>query len=153
MPEWMRALVEEVSAWPGVSTRDHRFGGVEFRVCEREIGHVHDFGIVDIPFPVGIRDLLVGSGLAERHHWLPQSGWTTVKVKNQAARRTANRGARQGTGNALRLLRLSYLRVQLKSPDALSVSLAREELRDAGFEKYLPDAHCSSSVTGTHDRE
>ena len=55
MPERMTALVKRASAWPGVSTREHRFGGVEFRLGTREIGHVHDFGIVDIPFTVKIR--------------------------------------------------------------------------------------------------
>jgi Family of unknown function (DUF5519) len=122
MPEWMKLLVEQVSAWQGVLARDHRFGGVEFRLGKREIAHVHAFGIVDIPFTVKIRDALVRSGKAQRHHWLPDSGWTTIRVEEH------------GSGNALKSLRLSYLRIQLKSPDSFAASCALQELALSGFE-------------------
>lgn len=32
-------IVREVSAWPGVTIAAHRFGGVEFRLGRRELGH------------------------------------------------------------------------------------------------------------------
>jgi hypothetical protein len=113
MPKWMTALVEEVSSWPGVSTCEHRFGGVEFRLGKREIGHVHAFGIVDIPFTVEIRDALVLSRKAERHHWLPDSGWTTIRVE------------KHGMDSALELLQFSYLRIQRKSPDCHAIDNRR----------------------------
>lgn len=103
MRDWMKTLVEDVSAWPGVSCNDHRFGGVEFRIGEREIGHLHSFGIVDIPFTVKIREALIRTGRAEQHHWLPKSGWSTVRVKEH------------GIENARALLRFSYLRIKAKS--------------------------------------
>ena len=122
MPEWMRILVEQVSIWQGVSVRDHRFGGIEFRQGTREIGHVHAFGVVDIPFTVKIRDVLIRSGKAQRHHWLPDSGWTTIRVQEH------------GSGNAINSLRLSYLRIQLKSTDSFTASRALQELATSGFE-------------------
>jgi Family of unknown function (DUF5519) len=40
-----RAAIEAVRAavasWDGVTTHDHRFGGIEFRVGRRELGHLH----------------------------------------------------------------------------------------------------------------
>ena len=54
-PVWMTDLVNEISSWLGISICEHRFGGIEFRLGQREIGYVHDFGIVDIPFTVTIR--------------------------------------------------------------------------------------------------
>jgi len=122
MPDWMRILVEQVSAWQGVSVRDHRFGGIEFRLGTREIGHVHAFGIVDIPFTVKIRDALVRSGRAQRHHWLPDSGWTTIGVQGH------------GSENTIKSLRLSYLRIQLKSTDPFAASRALQELTTSGLE-------------------
>ena len=116
MRDWVKTLAEDLSAWPGVSCHDHRFGGVEFRVEEREIGHVHNFGIVDIPFTVKIREALIHTGRAEQHHWLPKSGWTTVRVKEH------------GVENARALLRLSYLRIRAKSADSVAASRAQEEL-------------------------
>jgi len=136
MPDWMTVLVEQVSAWPGVSVNDHRFGGVEFRRGTREIGHIHAFGIVDIPFTVKIRDALVRSGKAERHHWLPDSGWTTVPVE------------KQGSGNALKFLRLSYLRIHLKSPDSLVAHRALQELVGSGLEEDVLDSFAGPMSTG-----
>lgn len=125
MPVWMTNLIHEVSTWHGLSTRDHRFGGIEFRVGQREIGHVHDFGIVDIPFTVKIRDALVRSRMAERHQWLPDSGWTTIRVETH------------GIDSTLKLLRFSYLRTQLKSVDSVAANSARQELRLSGLEEDI----------------
>jgi hypothetical protein len=116
MRDWMKPLIDDVLAWSGVSCRDHRFGGVEFRIGKREVGHVHPFGIVDIPFTVKIRDALIRAGYAEQHHWLPKSGWTTVRVKEH------------GMDYARTLLRLSYLRIQAKGEDSVAADLARGEL-------------------------
>jgi Family of unknown function (DUF5519) len=57
-------LREIVSSWPGVESRAHRFGGVEYRLGSREIGHVHGDFLVDIPFPKRVRDELVAAGAA-----------------------------------------------------------------------------------------
>jgi hypothetical protein len=102
MSDWIKSLVAQVSAWPTVTCHNHRFGVIEFRVGSRQIGHVHRFGIVDIPFSVAVRDELIRSGKAERHHWLPDSGWTTVRID------------RHGIENAVELLRLSYERITRK---------------------------------------
>ena len=76
--ESVREIVEkEVSDWPGVEARPHRFGGVEFRVRGHEIGHLHGSRLGDLPFPVRIRTELVAEGTAEPHHVLPQTGWVS----------------------------------------------------------------------------
>ncbi len=77
------AIIQEVSSWEGVSVNDHRFGGVEFRVGRRELGHLHA-GFADLPFPLPIRDELIASGRARRHHVLPNSGWVTVPMRTAA---------------------------------------------------------------------
>ncbi len=74
----LREVVErEVSGWPGVEARPHRFGGVEFRVRGHEIGHLHGSRMADLPFPVRMRKELVAEGKAEPHHVLPQTGWVS----------------------------------------------------------------------------
>ena len=55
-------IVTEVSSWAGVETRPHRFGGVEFRVGRRELGHLHGDRLADLPFPVRVRQELVAAG-------------------------------------------------------------------------------------------
>jgi hypothetical protein len=39
-----------VASWPEVDIGPHRFGGVEFRLGRRELGHLHGNRIADLPF-------------------------------------------------------------------------------------------------------
>src|SRR5258708_39236474 len=78
----LKAFEDTVAAWPRISVYSHRFGGREFRFANAEVGHVHDGGIVDIPFPRSIRDVLLTEGLAEEHRWVPNSGWITFRVRS-----------------------------------------------------------------------
>ena len=101
-------LCETVSGWPRTTAHPHRFSATEFRFGKAEIGHVHRGGIVDIPFPRAIRDLLVANHLAGEHHWVPDSGWITFAMRDEGE-----------LEHAVWLMRLSYLRYALKSaPDA-----------------------------------
>ena len=34
-------ITKAVTAWEGVSVKPHRFGGVEYAIGKREIGHIH----------------------------------------------------------------------------------------------------------------
>jgi len=100
----LRKLEDEVSAWPNVSVHPHRFGGREFRLGSAEVGHIHTGGIVDIPFPRAVRNALLAAGLAEQHDWVPNSGWTTFRIRSE-----------KDLSHALWLMRLSYLRYALKT--------------------------------------
>jgi hypothetical protein len=71
---------QAVASWDGVTTHDHRFGGIEFRLGRRELGHLHR-SFADLPFPRRIRDELVSAGRAKPHHILPDSGWVTVPMR------------------------------------------------------------------------
>ncbi len=61
----------EVLSWHGVTEEPHRFGGVEFRLGKRELGHLHGDYLADLPFPVRVREELVREGRALHHHILP----------------------------------------------------------------------------------
>ncbi|WP_435179839.1 luciferase family protein [Halorussus sp. AFM4] len=91
-------VIEEVAAWPHVNTNEHRFEGREFTLGPREVGHVHRWGIVDVPFTKRLRDTLIEEGMTEEHHVVPESGWTTMYVEDD-----------EDVDRATWLLRLSYL--------------------------------------------
>lgn len=76
-------VIREVASWEGVSVHEHRFGGVEFRVGRRELGHVHG-SIADLPFPRHLRNELIAAGRARPYHVLPDSGWVTVPMRTGA---------------------------------------------------------------------
>jgi hypothetical protein len=121
----MGKLEEQVGAWPHVSVHPHRFGGREFRIGNAELGHVHISGTVDIPFPRAVRDALLADGLAEQHHWVPDSGWSTFHVRDEG-----------DLQHALWLMRLSYLRYVLKTASKPSGMLERES-EELGLSPHL----------------
>lgn len=94
------AVTDIVTTWEGVEAHDHRFGGVEFRLGRRELGHLHRTW-ADLPFTKRVRDELVQSGLAQPHHILPDSGWVTVPMRTDAE-----------VQNVVALLRQNYERYQ-----------------------------------------
>jgi hypothetical protein len=94
----------------GVSASPHRFGGIEFNLGKAEIGHLHRGGVMDIPFPMNLRNQLLMEGLVTKHHWLPESGWVTFRVRSEA-----------DIPRALWLLKLSYLRYVLKHKNITDV--------------------------------
>src|SRR5262249_25862699 len=79
-----QAIVREVSSWPGVTTGRHRFGGTEFRLGHRELGHIHGNKLADLPFPLLIREQLVAEGKAEPHHIFPESGWVSYFIRDES---------------------------------------------------------------------
>jgi len=125
----LKKLEDTVASWPQISVHPHRFGGREFRFANAEVGHVHDGGIVDIPFPRSIRDALLTEGLAEEHHWVPNSGWTTFRVRSD-----------KDIQHATWLMRLSYFRHALKTaedPQELFTEASRELELNARFKSLL----------------
>ena len=98
--EDIRGRIErEVGAWDGVTVHDHRFGGIEFRLGRREIGHLHGERWADLPFHRGIRDMLVETGRAQPHHVLPETGWVSRQIRSD-----------EDVAEVIELFRLSYER-------------------------------------------
>jgi hypothetical protein len=125
----LKRLEDIVATWPRISVHPHRFGGREFRFVNAEVGHVHNGGVVDIPFPRSIRDVLLTEGLAEGHRWVPNSGWITFRVRCD-----------KDLQHALWLMRLSYFRYALKAaadPRELFAEATRELQLTARFKSLL----------------
>ncbi len=122
-------IKQAVSAWDHVEAHPHRFGGTEYRIGRREIGHVHGDTLVDIPFPKKVRDEIIAAGEAQPggfaarpavacrandrvppvrhpagtkpagqpHHILPETGWVSFYIQEEA-----------DVEKAIRLLKRSY---------------------------------------------
>jgi hypothetical protein len=94
-----------VTACSGASAHPHRFGGTEFRLAKRELGHIHGDTLVDIPFPTKVRDEVLAAGRAQPHHILPETGWVSFYIREEP-----------DIDKAIELLRLSYdLAIQQRS--------------------------------------
>ena len=76
-------ITAAVTGWEGMAVQPHRFGGVEYLLGRREIGHIHGDYLVDIPFPTKVRDEVVAAGRARPHHIFPESGWVSFYVREE----------------------------------------------------------------------
>ena len=76
-------ITQSVTSWAGVTVQPHRFGGVEYVIGRREVGHIHGDHMVDIPFPKKVRDVLVAEGRAQPHHLLPETGWISFYLRQE----------------------------------------------------------------------
>lgn len=77
-------ITDAVTSWPGVTAKPHRFGGVEYAIGKREIGHIHGDHLADIPFPKKVRDEIVAAGGAQPHHILPETGWVSFYLRQES---------------------------------------------------------------------
>ena len=92
-----KTIEQAVLSWAGVEAKPHRFGGTEYVIGKREIGHVHGDWLADIPFPIAVRDEVIAAHLAEPHHILPASGWVSKYLRSE-----------QDVAEAIALFRRSY---------------------------------------------
>ena len=83
MSNILDTIKKELLSWPYVTAEPHRFGGLEFRLNKREMGHIHGDRVADLPFSMDIRNKLVNSGHVSAHHFLPQSGWVSYWIKGE----------------------------------------------------------------------
>jgi Family of unknown function (DUF5519) len=97
VPRAEEKIAAAVSKWDGVEAAPHSFGGTEFRLGRREIGHVHGDHWADIVFPMEVRNQLVSEKKVQPHHILPKSGWITFRFREEG-----------DVQRAIELFRLSY---------------------------------------------
>lgn len=136
--ETVERLIEEVGSWPGVTVGEHRFGGTEWRVGPREIGHVHAWGMLDVAYLRALRDALIEEGQTGAHHLLDRSGWTTFYIEGP-----------DDYEHARWLVRLSYLyhlNVLKRTP------AGAEEYADVDVERELDALDPSESVRTAFER-
>ncbi len=94
---WFDELENEVLSWEGTSISLHKFGGTQFNYQQREIGHLHSNGILDILFSRKIKQELLALGRVEEHHIFKKSGWVSFYILTE-----------NDLGNAKFLLKRAY---------------------------------------------
>jgi len=91
-------ITSEVALWANITSTPHRFGGTEFLYNKkRKLGHIHGNSLLDIPFPMKIRNELINSGRVQPHHVLPESGWVSFYIRSD-----------DDVKEVVELLRISY---------------------------------------------
>ena len=116
----LEKIKKEILSWPNVTAEQHKFGGVEFRLNKREMGHIHRDRLVDLPFPIKTRNELISSGRASPHHVMPQSGWVSYWIE-------------KGDEDVAAVIGLFRLRYEQLKPKSLTREEERPEQGDPSF--------------------
>ena len=81
----MQRLEDLVLQVPGVRSKIHRLGGIEFvEENGRELGHLHGNGLLDVPVGRTAAASLIQSGKALPHHIFPESKWISFQMQSEA---------------------------------------------------------------------
>ena len=96
-------IQQEILSWPGVTSNPYQFGGIEFRVNKRDMGHIHGEKLADLPFPIEIRKAIIASGKALPHIIYPESMWVSYIIYSE-----------EDTPKIIDLFRLQYERLKNK---------------------------------------
>ena len=76
-------IKQKILSWPCATCNPYHFGGVEFRVNKRDMGHIHGEKLADLPFPIEIRKDLIASGKALPHIIYPESRWISYIIHSE----------------------------------------------------------------------
>jgi MFS family permease len=90
------AIKREILSWPGVTAQPHRFGGIDFRVGAKEMGHLHGENMVDLPVPLDaalascnklmgepMQDGAREGSLLPPHDAYPESKWINYWIRGE----------------------------------------------------------------------
>jgi hypothetical protein len=95
------ALIEhEVLGWPGVVKESGSFDTAIYRLRRREIGHIHQDGVADLPFPKAVYDTLIADKRAKPHR-AGFAGYVSYQIDSLDTAR-----------EAIALFRMNYERAQ-----------------------------------------
>ena len=106
----IEGIKKEILSWPNVTAEPHRFGGIEFRLNKREMGHIHGERVADLPFPMKTRNELVNSDRVSPHHVLPQSGWVSYWINKGKEEKEE-----QEISAVVELFKMRYEQLKLKA--------------------------------------
>ncbi len=75
-------IEETVESWPNVAISMHKYGGTQFNLNNREIGHLHGNGLLDVPLNLSLKAELMHKYPVQDHHMFAASGWISFWIKD-----------------------------------------------------------------------
>jgi hypothetical protein len=97
--DWIDEIEAEVLKWDKASITMHKYGGIQFNIMHKEIGHIHSNGLVDILLSTAIKDQLLRERCITSHHTFKNSGWISFYIRTK-----------EDKAYAIRLLKLATTR-------------------------------------------
>ena len=80
-----RQIIDEATAWPGVTAAPGERGELSLRLGRREIGHLHGDQVAHFGFPKDVWAVLHAQGRIVHHPVFPeQPGWAARRIETDA---------------------------------------------------------------------
>lgn len=79
--DYVDSIEKEVASWPNTSVRLHKFGGVQLDFANKEVGHIHGNGTLDLLLNRKAKSELLIEGRIKDHHTFKDSGWITFVIR------------------------------------------------------------------------
>ena len=79
--DYIDEIEKEVLSWKGTSVQLHKYGGVQFNVGQKELGHIHGNGLLDMLLTKADQEHLVKTGRVTQHHGFKNSGWISFYIR------------------------------------------------------------------------
>ncbi|MVN90661.1 luciferase domain-containing protein [Mucilaginibacter aquatilis] len=70
----------EVSKWKGVKITSHKYGGLQFNYKQKEIGHIHGNGMLDVLLNKTSKQYISDNKRVREHHSIKSSGWISFSI-------------------------------------------------------------------------
>lgn len=74
------SIEDEVLSWKDTTVSIHKYGGLQFNVHKKEIGHLHSNGLLDVVYSRKIKKMLIKEGRVSDHHLFKRSGWISFYI-------------------------------------------------------------------------
>ena len=82
--EWICKFEERIKQMEGVSLSLHSYGGLQFNIGSKELGHMHGNALLDVYVGVKQRDYCITHFACAQHHVLEHSGaWVSLWMKEE----------------------------------------------------------------------
>ncbi|MCW5911439.1 MAG: DUF5519 family protein [Cyclobacteriaceae bacterium] len=79
--DYVDDIETEVCSWQNTSVSVHKYGGIQFNTYNRELGHIHGNGLLDVLFSREQKLMLMKQYPVQDHHVFKNSGWISFKIK------------------------------------------------------------------------
>jgi uncharacterized protein len=85
----IKNFISDVQSWPEIEKANHTYGGTEFRLFNRSLGHIHSNGILDLPFIKDLRKALLELQLVDIHHLKDSISWVSKQITDDKSLESA----------------------------------------------------------------
>ncbi len=87
--DYLDEIEQEVLSWQGTSIGIHKYGGVQFNNGDKELGHVHGNGLLDVLLSRNRKSELMQLYHLNDHHVFKNSGWVSFLIKTEEDKQIA----------------------------------------------------------------